>query len=69
MPFYNYRCTNQDCQAETEVLHSMAGSCAVGCPSCGYPMKKLMSAVDFKFQDPRGTLKIRHGSGKSEKFT
>ena len=67
MPFYDYRCTNQDCQRETEVLHSMTGSDPVGCPECGYLMKKLLSPVPHKFQQKRGTMGVIHGKNPSKR--
>ncbi len=70
MPIYGYRCTNPDCQHETEKLHGINEGGSYGCDICGYPMKRLLSAVPHKFTNPRGTMGIvEGGTGRREKHT
>ena len=69
MPTYNYRCTNPDCLHEAERFHGINHHADLTCPHCEYPMKKLMSAPDFRFENPRGTFGITHGDGRKEKAT
>ena len=67
MPTYNYRCTNPDCQAEHEFFHGINEGGSPVCDTCGYPMKRLLSAAPHKFMNPRGTMGIiSSNSGRRE---
>lgn len=65
MPIYNYRCTNQDCQAEQEFYHGMDHKTHPRCPACESPMNKLISSVPHNFKQKRGTMGIIENKGGS----
>ncbi|OIO55002.1 MAG: transcriptional regulator [Alphaproteobacteria bacterium CG_4_10_14_0_2_um_filter_63_37] len=48
MPIYEYRCT--DCGHQFEVRQKMSDPAPEGCPACGKPVEKLMSAAGFQLK-------------------
>jgi putative FmdB family regulatory protein len=48
MPLYEYQCTK--CGQKTELLQRFADAPLAACPSCGAPVKKLISSPAFQFK-------------------
>jgi putative FmdB family regulatory protein len=48
MPLYEYQCTK--CGQKTEQLQRFEDAPLAACPSCGAPVKKLISSPSFQFK-------------------
>jgi putative FmdB family regulatory protein len=51
MPFYEYQCTNKDCEVVTEKLRKVADrDDFIDCPKCGTITKKKVSQSSFQLK-------------------
>jgi len=64
VPLYSYKCSNDVCQHEDEIIHRYSDTSPRACPKCGSEFQKLISGVNFKLKGD-GWYKSGY-SGKSK---
>lgn len=50
MALYDYKCSNENCEAIQEVKHKITETPAIKCCICEAPSKKIISAAGFSLK-------------------
>ena len=73
MPLYEYECTV--CGERTELIQRLSDAPLADCPTCGNPVRKLLSAPSFQFKGSgwyvtdyadKGSVKAARSEGEAK---